>query len=67
MAANAADAEAIAMAPKVPIAAAPEVHHCLTVCRGSFAERNVYVAVEWLETMADYAEASEEDISQITS
>ena len=69
MAANAAtaaaDAEPIAMAPEVPIAAAPEVYHCLTVCRGSFAERNVYIAVEWLDMMADYAEASEEDISQI--
>ena len=69
MAANAAaattDAEATAMTPEVPIAAAPKVHHCLTVCRGFFAERNVYIAVEWLDMMADYAEASEEDISQI--
>ena len=61
MAANAAAAAADAEV----IAAAPEVHHCLTVCRGSFAERNVYIAVEWLDMMADYAEASEEDISQI--
>ena len=49
------------------MADAPAVHQVLTVCQATLQERNVFVVRERLDTLEDYAELTNHDITELAS